>query len=108
MRQFMALGLLVASAVVPGCGGGPRPEDEEKRKAELDRVRLEMNQKFADLETRYAGVLKMEQTAQNALERANKMSRVTGDVVNVLKRQEAALTEYLRAIQDAIKALETK
>lgn len=98
MRKLIAL-MVLAAVAVPGCGGGPNPQ-------EIDKLRLETNQKFADLEQRYAGVLKMEQTAKNALEDAQKMTRVTGDVVKVLKAQQSALQEYLRAIEDAIKTLE--
>ncbi len=107
MLRLIAL-LVVTAVAVPGCGGGANPQDEEKRKNEMAALRLDMNSKFADLEKRYAGVLQMEQQAKNALEDAKKMTRVTGDVVAVLKAQEAALKDYLRAIQEAIKALEPR
>jgi prefoldin subunit 5 len=100
----MAL-IVLALAVVPGCGGGPKPEDEERRKQELSALRLEMNQKITDLEKRFADVLQMSQNAKNALDDAKKMTRVTSDMLAVLTAQEQALKEYLRALQDAIKEL---
>jgi len=105
MRIVIALALLAAAAV-PGCAAGPSAEDEAKRKQELEALRLEMNQKIATLEQRYASVLQMEQKVKNAVEEAQKLTKVNDVVRGLLTAQEQTLKDQLRTVQELLKGMQ--
>lgn len=105
MRMLMAVAI-VAVACVPGCGGGPNPQDEAKRKQEITELRNEMNSRFNELDKKFAGVLAMEQTAKSAVEEAKRMTKVTPAMIEMLKKQENMLQAQLEEVRAIIKRLE--
>jgi hypothetical protein len=102
------IGVAVVLVVAVGCGGGPNPEQEGKHKQEMEQLRLHVDQKIAGLEQKYANVLQMEQRVKNAVEEAEKMSKVNDVVVRLLTAQQEALKDQLRTVQDLLKEMQKK
>ncbi|MBI2931582.1 MAG: hypothetical protein HYY16_08005 [Planctomycetes bacterium] len=115
MRAFLVL-MAAVPFVIPGCAGGPSPEElEQKRKAELEQLQLELDRKIndldkkiTDLEKRYASVMQMEQRAKNALEEVQKMTKVNEVVAEFLQHQKELLVDQGQTVKLLLEKFQQK
>lgn len=108
MARFAAVAVLLF--VAAGCSGGPSEADREAERRDHEQkfaaLRNEMNQRFNDLERKYASALQIESKATSAVDEAKRMSKVTPVMVDFLKKQENSLQTQLEEVRALIKRLE--
>ena len=75
-------------------------EVDKKLSDQMAALKVDVSQKFADLEQRYAAVMQMEQNAKKAVEEAQKMTKVNDIVRRWLQELEKSGKDQARVSKD--------